>query len=54
MRDELVSQALSDSVKNKVKDIEDLQEIWDILNTCFDQPEKYITKALDPINKFRK
>jgi hypothetical protein len=34
--------------------IEDLQEVWDTLNTCFDRPEKYIADALDPIVKFRK
>jgi hypothetical protein len=41
-------------VKGIVNDIEDLQEIWDTLNTCFDQPEKYIMEALDPIVKFKK
>ncbi len=37
-----------------VNDIEDLQEIWDTLDTCFDRPEKYIAEVLDPIIKFRK
>jgi hypothetical protein len=37
-----------------VNDIEDLQEIWDTLDTCFDGSEKYIAEALDPIVKFRK
>jgi hypothetical protein len=37
-----------------VNDIEDLQEIWDTLNTCFDRPDKYIDEALDTIVKFRK
>ncbi len=59
MRVELVSRApkekcLSGSVKNMAKDTEDLQEIWDTLDSCFDRPEKYITEALDPIIKFRK
>jgi hypothetical protein len=47
MRDELVSRELKKkcllgSVKNMVKDIEDLQEIWDTLDTCLDRPEKYM------------
>jgi hypothetical protein len=59
VRDELVSWALkekclSGSVKSMVNDIEDLQEIWDTLDTCFDRPEEYITEALDSIVKFRK
>jgi hypothetical protein len=37
-----------------VNDIEDLQEVWDTLDTFFDQPEKYITEALIPIVKLRK
>ncbi len=55
MRDDLVSRALkekclSGSMKNMVNDVEDLQEIWDTLDTCIDWPEK----CLDPIIKFRK
>jgi hypothetical protein len=41
-------------VKGKVNDIEDLQEIRDTLEKCFDRLEKYILEALDPIIKFRK
>jgi hypothetical protein len=36
-----------------VNDIDDLREAWNTLDTCFDQPEKYISEALDPIVKFR-
>ncbi len=36
-----------------VYEIEDLQEIWDTLDTCFDRLEKYIAEALDPIVKFK-
>ncbi len=59
VRDELVSRVLKEkcllgSVKNMVNNIEDLQEIWDTLDTCFDRPEKYITEALNLIIKFRK
>jgi hypothetical protein len=31
-----------------------LQEVGDILDTCFDRPEKYISEALDLVVKFRK
>ncbi len=34
--------------------VEDLQEIWETLDTCFDRPEKHIAEARDPIVKFRK
>jgi hypothetical protein len=59
VRDELVShvlkeKSLSGSVKSMVNDMEDLHEIWDTLDTCFDRPEKYIAEALDPIVKFSK
>jgi hypothetical protein len=37
-----------------VNNIEDLQEKWDTLDTCYDRPEKYITEALEPIVKFRR
>ncbi len=57
--DGLVSRALkekclSGSMRSMVNNIEDLQEAWDTLETCFDRQEKYITEVLDPIIKFRK
>ncbi len=33
-------------------DIENLQEAWDTLDTCFDCPEKYILEVIEPIIKF--
>ncbi len=33
--------------------IDDLREVWNTLDTCFDRPEKYISEALDPVIKFR-
>ncbi len=36
-----------------MNDIDDLREAWDILNTCYDRPDKYISEALDPVIKFR-
>jgi hypothetical protein len=59
VRDGLVSRALKEkslvgSMLAMVNAIKDLQEIWDTHDTCYDQPEKYIAKTLDPIIKFRK
>jgi hypothetical protein len=58
VRDELVCRSLKErsltsSVKILVNDIEDLQEAWNTLDTCFDRPEKYIAEALEPIVRFR-
>ncbi len=58
VRDELVCRSLKEkslvsSVKILVNDIEDLREVWGTLDTCFDQPEKYIAEALEPVTKFK-
>jgi hypothetical protein len=58
VRDELVCRSLQErslvnSVKVLVNDIDDLQEAWSTLDTCFDRLEKYIAEALEPIIKFR-
>jgi hypothetical protein len=34
--------------------LDDLQEIWDTLDTCFERLEKYMEEALRPIVEFRK
>ncbi len=34
--------------------LNDLQEIWDTLDTCFERPEKYMEDVLLPIVEFRK
>ncbi len=34
--------------------LEDLKEIWDTLDTCYERPEKYMEEALKPILEFRK
>jgi hypothetical protein len=57
--DEPVNRALKEkslvgNARAMVNDIEDLQEIWDTLDTCYDWPEKYIAEALEPVIKFRK
>jgi hypothetical protein len=58
-RDELVNRTLKEKslVENAqamVKDIEDLQELWDTLDICYDRPEKYIAEAFEPFVKFRR
>ncbi len=37
-----------------VSHLDDLQEIWDTLNTCFERLEKYMEEALRPIVEFRR
>jgi hypothetical protein len=37
-----------------VSHLDDLQEIWDTLDTCFERPEKNMEEALWPIVEFRK
>jgi hypothetical protein len=34
--------------------MEDLGEVWNTLDTCFDCPKKHIAGDLKPIVKFRK
>jgi hypothetical protein len=34
--------------------LEDLKEIWDTLDMCYERPEKYMEEALKPILEFRK
>jgi hypothetical protein len=36
-----------------VNDINYLREAWNMLDMCFDRPEKYIVEALEPVVKFR-
>jgi hypothetical protein len=37
-----------------VNHLDDLQEIWDTLDTCYERPEKYMEEALRPVLEFRK
>jgi hypothetical protein len=37
-----------------VSHLDDLQEIWDTLDTCFERPEKYMEEVLRPIVEFKK
>jgi hypothetical protein len=49
----LKEKSLASNVRLLVNDIDDLREAWDTLNTCYDQPDKYISEALGPVIKFR-
>ncbi len=58
VRDELVcrclkEKSLASNVRVMVNDIDDLREVWDTLNTCYDRPDKYICEALEPVVRFR-
>jgi hypothetical protein len=37
-----------------VSHLDDLQEMWETLDTCFERPEKYMEEALRPIVDFRR
>jgi hypothetical protein len=37
-----------------VSHLDDLQEIWETLDTCFERPEKYMEEVLRPIVEFRR
>jgi hypothetical protein len=37
-----------------VSHLDDLQEIWETLDTCYERPEKYMEEVLWPIVKFRR
>jgi len=58
VRDELVCRILKEKslegdARLMVRDIDDLREVWETLNKCYDRPGKYISEALEPILKFR-
>jgi hypothetical protein len=58
VRDELVCRSLKEKsltghARQAVNDIDDLGEVWDTLDTCYDRPDRYISEALDPVVKFR-
>jgi hypothetical protein len=37
-----------------VSHLDDLQEMWETLNTCFERPEKYTEEVLRPVVEFRR
>ncbi len=41
-------------MKALVGNEEEMDKVWNMLNTCYNRPEKYIAETLEPIIKFRK
>jgi hypothetical protein len=37
-----------------ISHLDDLQEIWETLDTCYERPEKYMEEALRPVVDFRR
>ncbi len=59
VRDKLVcftlkAKCLTTSVKVVVGDMEELEEVWETLDTCYNGPKKCIAKALELIVKFER
>jgi hypothetical protein len=40
-------------MKALVGNEEEMDKVWNMLNTCYNRPEKYIAETLEPIIKFR-
>ncbi len=59
VNDDLAAKALREKcikgdALRMVSHLDDLQEIWDTLDTCFERPEKYMEEVLRPIVEFKK
>jgi hypothetical protein len=59
VNDDLVAKTLGENCMKgdalrMVSHLDDLQEIWDTLDTCYERPEKYMEEALQPIMEFRR
>ncbi len=50
----LREKCVSGEALKMISQLEDLTEIWESLDTCFERLEKYLTEALKPILEFRK
>jgi hypothetical protein len=59
MNDDLAAKTLREKcvkgdAHKMVSHLNDLGEMWDTLDICYEQPEKYMEEALRPILEFRK
>ncbi len=59
VNDDLATKTLREScvkgdAHKMINHLEELGEIWDTLDTCYEKPEKYMEEALKPILEFRK
>jgi hypothetical protein len=50
----LREKCVSGEAVNMIGHLEDLDEIWETLDTCYERLEKYMVEALKPILEFRK
>ncbi len=50
----LSEKCVSKEVKKMIGNIEDLNEMWSTLDTCYERSEKYMVEALRPTSEFRK
>jgi hypothetical protein len=59
VNDDLAARALRDrcikgDALRMVIHLDDLREMWETLDTCYERPEKYMEEALRPIVDFRR
>jgi hypothetical protein len=59
VNNDLAARALRDKCLGRdalqmVSHLDDLQEMWETLDTCYERPEKYMEEALRPIVDFRR
>jgi hypothetical protein len=50
----LRDKCLKEDALQMVSHLDDLQEMWETLDTCYERPEKYMEEALRPIVDFRR
>lgn len=49
----LREKCVSGDAHRMIGNVEDLVEIWDTLNTCYQRSEQYMAEALKPIIEFK-
>ncbi len=50
----LREKCVSEDAMKMISHLEDLDEIWETLDTCYERREKYMAKALKPILDFQR
>jgi hypothetical protein len=50
----LTEKCVNGEVRKMIRNVEDLVEIWDTLDTCYEKPKRYMSEALKPIIEFRR
>ncbi len=54
VKNDLAARALRDKCLKGMSHLDDLREMWETLDTCYERPEKYMEEALRPIVDFRR